>query len=226
MKMSCLLDYRTNLINNVFRESKSKDSAIMNKEMTLRSGRVIVAAIALLAGIWLPGKSQSPTPQQPDQAQSQPQISQATTQDVFGQLELSPEQVQKIRAINAELKDQRQAANQRLRLAQRALAEAVESSTPNETLIDQRSREVADAQSSVIRFRSLTESRVLQVLTPEQRARLREIRQRNQALRREAAQQGQGNGLRPRQRGLQRNGNAQTGSGPNQRRLMRRPQRR
>jgi Spy/CpxP family protein refolding chaperone len=129
-------------------------------------------------------------------------------------LNLTPEQIQKIRAINLELRDQRQAANQKQRLAQRALAEAIESPAPNEVLIEQRSHELADAQATTIRLRSLTEARVLQVLTPEQRIRLREIRQRNQAARREANQQG-----------LQRGVNATAPLGPNQRKLMRRQQR-
>ena len=69
----------------------------------------------------------------------------------------------------------------KLRQAQRALAEAVESPTANESLIEQRSHEVADAQAATIRLRSLTEARILQVMTPEQRLKLREMRQRNQA---------------------------------------------
>ncbi len=200
----------------------------MNRETILRSGRMILPLLVVVAST-LVGRAQSPTPpqvSQPDQNQNQSQVNQTTILDVFGQLNLTPEQVQKIRAINFELKDQRQAANQRLRLAQRALTEAVESPTPSEALIDQRSRDVADAQSSVIRLRSLSEARVLQVLTPEQRVRLREIRQRNQALRRDAGQQRPGNILRQRQQGLQRNGNAQTGPVPNQRRLIRRQQKR
>ena len=194
----------------------------MNRETILRSGRMILPLLVVVAST-LVGRAQSPTPpqvSQPDQNQNQSQVNQTTILDVFGQLNLTPEQVQKIRAINFELKDQRQAANQRLRLAQRALTEAVESPTPSEALIDQRSRDVADAQSSVIRLRSLSEARVLQVLTPEQRVRLREIRQRNQALRRDAGQQRPGNILQQRQQGLQRNGNAQAGPAPNQRRLI------
>jgi Spy/CpxP family protein refolding chaperone len=192
------------------------------KSKILRSIRSVFPSIVLLAGVSLSARAQTaPQTPQPEQSQTQSQAPvNQTTQDVFGQLNLTPEQVQKIRAINAELKDQRQAANQRLRLAQRALAEAVESPTPNEALIDQRSRDVADAQSSVIRLRSLTEARVLQVMTPEQRIRLREIRQRNLALRREANQQAPGNLLRQRQ-GLPRNGN---GAGPNQRRLLKHQQ--
>jgi Spy/CpxP family protein refolding chaperone len=201
----------------------------MNRETILRGGRMTLPLLLVVASTCLTGRAQSPTPpqvSQPDQNQTQSQVNQATIQDVFGQLNLTPEQVQKIRGINFELKDQRQTANQRLRLAQRALTAAVEAPTPSEALIDQRSRDVADAQSSVIRLRSLTEARVLQVLTPEQRVRLREIRQRNQALRRDAGQPRPGNVLRPRQQGLQRNGNAQTGPAPNQRRLIKRQQKR
>jgi Spy/CpxP family protein refolding chaperone len=136
-------------------------------------------------------------------------------------LDLKPSQIQMIRAINLELKDERQAAGMKLRQAQRALAEAIESGTPNEPLIAQRSREVADAQANTIRLRSLTEARILQVLTPEQRVRLREIRQRNLALRRER-QQGTSNGLNQPQQGLQRNPNNSVLT-PAQRRALRRP---
>ncbi len=137
-------------------------------------------------------------------------------------LGLTPAQIQSIRAINFELKDERQAAGIKLRQAQRALAEAIESPAPNESLIEQRSREVAAAQANTIRLRSLTEARILQILTPEQRTRLREMRQRNLGLRRER-QQGAPDGLGQRQQGLQRNPN-NTELTPAQRRALRRPQ--
>jgi len=135
----------------------------------------------------------------PNQAQNAQQANQGND---LRQLGLTPDQVQKIRAINLDLKDERQAANMKLREAQRALTEAVESPTPDENLIAQRSREVAEAQANTIRLRSLTEARVLQVLTPDQRTKLREIRQRNLAARR-ANQQQSPNGLGQR-RGLRR----------------------
>jgi len=168
--------------------------------------------------------AQTPPPQNPVEpatTRNEPQAQINQLPD-FAPLNLSPEQIQKIRAINAELRDQRQAANQRQRLAQRALAEAIESPTPNEALIEQRSREVAETQATTIRLRSLAEARILQVMTPEQRVRLREMR-RNQAIRRQN-QQLPDNGLRPRQQGLQRNVNTQPGQTPNQRKLMRRQQ--
>ena len=139
----------------------------------------------------------------------------------FANLDLKPDQIQKIRLINAELKDERQAAGLRLRQAQRALNEAIESPTPNESLIEQRSREVAEAQANTIRLRSLTEARVLQVLTPEQRVRLREMQRRNLALRTGRQQQAP-NGL-GRQQGLQRNPNNPVLT-PAQRRALRRQQ--
>src|ERR1700694_1941485 len=180
----------------------------MNQERKLRSSRILFPLLMLLTTACLQVRAQSPTPQNLTQTQTQTQA-QASQLPDFAALNLSPDQVQKIRAINADLKDQRQAAKQKLHQAQRALAEAVESPTPNESLIEQRSREVADAQSSVIRVRSLTEARVLQVMTPEQRVKLREMRQRNQAARREANQQRPANVWRQRQQGLQ------TGPGPN-----------
>jgi len=156
-------------------------------------------------------------PSQAQNAQAQNPQNQGNELRLLG---LTPDQIQKIRAINLDLKDERQAANMKLREAQRALAEVVESPTPDENLIAQRSREVAEAQSNTIRLRSLTEARILQVLTPEQRIRLREMRQRNLALRR-ANQQPSPNGLGQRQ-GLQR-GNAPM-LPPNQRKAIRRQQ--
>src|SRR4030095_16201140 len=203
------------LISSALRESRSKDGSKMKAETRLRSRPIVLpitllVSVLLLAGVCVQVRSQTPPPQNPVEpatTQSQPQTKINQLPD-FAPLNLSPEQIQKIRAINAELKDQRQEANQRLRRSQRALADAIESPTPNEALIDQRSREVAEAQATTIRLRSLTEARILQVMTPEQRIRLREMRQRNQALRRQNQQLPE-NGLRPRQQGLQRNANTQ-----------------
>ncbi len=145
---------------------------------------------------------QTQTQNQADPVQmqtAQTQATQANQLPDFRMLNLTPDQIQKIREINMGLKDERQAANLKLRQAQRALAEAVESPTPNEDVIARRSSEVAEAQANTIRLRSLTEARILQVLTPEQRMRLREMRQRNLALRRANQQQQNPNGLGQRQ---------------------------
>lgn len=183
----------------------------------------LMMKLALLASLIVFGSTQAaaqsaPTQTQPTQEQPQTQMN-APADLRF--LDLTPDQIQKIRSINAELKDQRQAAVMRMRQAQRALAEAVESPTPDEALISQRSRELAEAQANTIRLRSLTEARILQVLTPEQRVKLRVMREQNMARRRALQQQSNGAG---RQQGLQRGPNTQMMT-PQQRRLLRRQQR-
>jgi len=194
----------------------------MNRETNVRSSRILL--ILLLAVVVVQVRAQRSTPQtpvEPAQTQTQAPANQASQFPDLAQLNLAPDQIQKIRAITAELRDQRLAAGIKLRQAQRALAEAVESPTPDEALIEQRSHELADAQAATIRLRSLTEARILQVLTPEQRLKVREMRQRNQALRREGNQQNlPGSVLRQRQQGLQRNGNMPP-LRPNQRKLTR-----
>lgn len=152
-------------------------------------------ALIVLMNIFVNVQAQTAEPQQTDPSQPNGQVDQ-----LIGPLNLTQDQVRRIRMINAELKDERQAANFRLRMAQRALGEAIQSSTPDETLIALRSKEVADAQANTIRLRSVTEARILQVLTPEQRMKLREMRARNQQMRRD------GNRQAPRILGRQQNG--------------------
>jgi len=173
-------------------------------------------ALIVLLSIFVNVQAQSGEPQQTNDA-SQPN---AQVDQMLGPLNLTQDQVRRIRMINAELRDERQAANFRLRMAQRALGEAIQSTTPDETLIAQRSKEVADAQANTIRLRSVTEARILQVLTPEQRVKLREMRARNQQMRRE------GNRQMPRvldrqQNGLRNNNPNATLTPRQQRRLMR-----
>ncbi len=178
----------------------------MRNKSKLRSCGLSVAILLLLIGAGTITRAQTAqNPVDPAQTQTQPQTNQIPD---FGPLNLTPDQIQRIRAINAELKDQRQAAIQHLRQTQRVLTEAIESPTPNEALIEQRSHEVADAQAATIRLRSLTEARILQVLTPEQRVRLREMRQRNQALRRGGNQQFPRNGANRRPDGVRGNNNS------------------
>ena len=148
-----------------------------------------------------------------------------TTQadQMLGPLNLTQDQIQRIRSINAELREERQAAGMRLRLAQRALTEAIQSSTPDEMLISQRSKEVADAQANTIRLRSLTEARILQVLTPEQRIKLRELRQ--QAMLRRNGNQQIPRALQRRPNALQRNQDPNVLTPRQQRRLIQQQQR-
>lgn len=196
-----------------------KDGAIM-KLASNKLFQFIVAA-AVLGTLSISIQSQGTQPEQNAGDAGVTQTSQAD--QMLGPLNLTQDQIQKIRSINAELREERQAAGLRLRLAQRALTEAIQSPMPDETLISQRSKEVADAQANTIRLRSLTEARVLQVLTPEQRMKLRELRQ--QALIRRNANQQMPRALQRRPNALQRNQNPNALTPRQQRRLMQQQQR-
>ena len=192
----------------------------MKVETKLLSRWISFVMLLLLAGAFARAKAQAAPPQQSQTDAAQVKANQNNPAPDLAQLNLTPEQIQKWRAINAELKDQQQVANLRLRLARRALAEAIESPTSNEELIKQRSKEVSDAQAATNELQALRQARIHQMLTPEQRIKLKEIRQQNQANK-SNNQQVPRNGLGRRQDGLPRNANSAVPLGPKQRKLMR-----
>ena len=195
-----------------------KDGAIMKLAPNKLFRFIVVTAmlVTLSMSIQAQGAPQQQNTAAPAQPQTQAQT-QAQADQMLGALNLTQDQIQKIRSINAELQEQRDEANLRLRLAQRSLREAIQSPTPDETLISERSKEVADAQANTIRLRSLREARILQVLTPEQRITLRELRQ--QALIRRNSNQQMPRALQRRQNALQRNQNPNALTPRQQRRL-------
>ena len=162
---------------------------------------ISLAAAFLLACAFASTQAQTTTPQM--QAQDTAATQTTQTPNLQTELGLTPDQIQKWRELNQDLGPQERAGTQKVRQAKRALADAMESPNPNEEVIKQRAKELADAQSAMTQLQALRQARVLQMLTPEQRVKLREIRQRNQALRR---QEQAPNGLGQRQQ-LKRGGN-------------------
>lgn len=104
--------------------------------------------------------------------------------DPVRELNLSPEQRERIRAIREQTREERAAINQRLRATNRALEEVLDSENPIEAVVEQRLREVAEAQAASMRMRVLTEFRIRRVLTPEQLTTLRTLRQNARDARR------------------------------------------
>lgn len=124
------------------------------------------------------------------QTAQQPAGTPESQQGAFGgdpirQLNLTPEQREQIRSIRENNKAERAAINQQLREANRSLEESLNSDNPEETLIEQRVRDVAAAQAAVMRMRILTEIRIRRVLTPEQRNVLRTLQKEARESRRE-----------------------------------------
>jgi Spy/CpxP family protein refolding chaperone len=93
------------------------------------------------------------------------------------QLKLTPDQLEKIRAITEQNRVEGQPIRRRVNQAQRALEEAIYSDNVNESEIEQRARELAEAQAAQVRMRAMTELSIRRVLTPEQLNTFRAIRQ-------------------------------------------------
>jgi Spy/CpxP family protein refolding chaperone len=95
--------------------------------------------------------------------------------------------------------EQERAFQRRLNAARRALDEAIYADEVSEALVEERARELSQAQAALVRLRAQTELRVRRVLTAEQLqafrdlrqgARLRQRAQRRQALRDQRRQPG------------------------------------
>jgi Spy/CpxP family protein refolding chaperone len=92
-------------------------------------------------------------------------------------LGLTPDQVSRIHSIRQQNKMEWQTTRQRLNQAQRALDEAIYSDDASEAMIEERAREVAEAQAAEVRVRARTELGIRRVLTAEQLNIFRTIRQ-------------------------------------------------
>ena len=134
--------------------------------------KFIIAVIAFIISAAISSQAQTSATEQP---------AATTHQRSFGgdpvrQLNLTPEQREQIRTIREENREERAAINQRVRETNRALEEALDSDATDQTVIDQRLQEVAAAQAAAMRMRIMTEVKIRQVLSTEQRVMLREMR--------------------------------------------------
>jgi Spy/CpxP family protein refolding chaperone len=113
---------------------------------------------------------------EPQQQQTTPPPMQQQDGDPIRQLNLTPEQREQIRAIREDKKKERAEIALRVREANRALEEALDSDTPDEAVVEQRMRDLGAAQAAAMRMRILTEVRIRKVLTREQLVILRGLR--------------------------------------------------
>jgi Spy/CpxP family protein refolding chaperone len=98
--------------------------------------------------------------------------------NLLRELGLSQEQIQQIRRLNAERRPQMEAAQRRLRQANRALDVAIYSESTSDAEFQARLTEFQSAQGDLSRLRFSGELAVRKILTPEQLSRFRELRQR------------------------------------------------
>ncbi len=113
--------------------------------------------------------------------------------DLFRALNLSADQQAQIKAIRRQNREARILAAERLQRAQRELDEAIYADNVNEAIVAARRSELAAAQSESVRIETQGQLNIRRVLTPEQLATLRTLRQQARTARqaRRAAQQQQ-----------------------------------
>jgi len=102
---------------------------------------------------------------------------QARRPNLLSELDLSQNQIQQIRRINADKRPLVREAQQKWRAANRRLDQAIYADNADETEIAVRLKEAQVAQAELIKVRSAIEFAVRQILTPDQLVKFREIRQ-------------------------------------------------
>lgn len=100
------------------------------------------------------------------------------SRSILRELGLTAEQLQKIRALNAERKPIMIEAQRRMREAMRKLDSAIYADSVNETEIENRLKELQTAQTEIARIKARDELELRKILTPEQLVKFRELRQR------------------------------------------------
>jgi len=156
----------------------------MNKAFGKQATHLATAALSLLLLLWAqaPARAQSDDPAQQNPAQQnedehRPRTPRDFRRDPLRALNLTPDQLQQIRAIREESKEEWRTTRQRVAEAHRALDEVIYSDNGSEALIEERARAVGAAQAAVARLRALTELKIRRVLTAEQLTTLRSMRQ-------------------------------------------------
>lgn len=93
-------------------------------------------------------------------------------------LNLSDEQMLRIREINRSTRPKMAEAEKRLRFARRELDQAIYADELEEPQLHDKVRAVVEAQAEITKIRASSEVAVRSVLTPEQLVRFRELRKR------------------------------------------------
>jgi len=135
--------------------------------------------------------------QEQDEPEAQPQATPrrpAREINLMQRLNLTREQRQRLREIRQQSEPELRDLARRVRLARRALDEAVYADAADEALVEQRSRELAVLQNLLTHTRAVTEMKVRRVLTDEQLRLFRNLRR--QAQRRQMLQRRMNRALR------------------------------
>ena len=139
--------------------------------------------------------------------------------DLVRQLNLTPDQIEKIKAIREQNRDTRRQIGMRVRAARVALDRAIYVENADEAVVEQRARDLAEAQAAQVRLQAMTELGVRRILTPEQIQTFRTLRmqaerqRRNRRLQENANRSQENRQLAPLRRGQNAPGQVDNGQG-------------
>ena len=97
--------------------------------------------------------------------------------NLMEKLGLTQDQIKQVRQINQANKPQMREAQERLREANRNLDQAIYADVADDAEVQTRLKEVQSAHAEVIKIESATELAVRKILTPDQLAKFRDVRQ-------------------------------------------------
>jgi len=157
---------------------------------------IFAAAISVSAQETKPVETPSPAVQQDDRGA------------FLREIGLAPDQIRQMRRLNMERKPLMEAAQQRLREANRLLDEAIYADSVNNADIQSRLKDAQAAQAEEFRIRSMNELAIRRILTPDQLVHFRDLRRQFEAARQDQREQrrmengnpngnGKPNGMRP-----------------------------
>src|SRR3712207_1847642 len=132
-----------------------------------RAAVICGSALALLLLCAPHARAQNTARQQPPPSEETPAAA-ADAASLLSQLNLTAAQVSQMRDIREQSVPQARELTRRLNQARRALDESIYSDSLDEATVEQRAREVSEAQAALVRLRAKTELRVRRVLTPGQ----------------------------------------------------------
>ena len=143
---------------------------------------LLVAALAIFA-IGVSAQNGPPPPQNASEFDAQ-----EPRPNLIENLGLSRDQIRQIRIMNRDRKPAMEAAQLRLREANRALDMSIYGDALDENLVQVRLKEFQQAQGEVARIRFQSEVELRKILTPEQLVRFRGLRARVAEARRNGQQ--------------------------------------
>src|SRR5687767_5701912 len=139
-----------------------------------RLAATLVAVVLCLLAHGVNVEAQEPA--EPPAQQQQGPGGRARGPNLMQRLNLSQEQRQRLREIRQQSEPEARELARRVRLARRALDEAIYAGVTDEALVERRSRELSQAQSALTHLRASTELKVRRVLSDEQLRLFRNLR--------------------------------------------------